>query len=315
MEYMLNELSLSTVQTKMQVYGLMENFVHAAVYAEELLGLTCLRMDESIGQNLYEVYFMRGYSVGTWLGDNQVDKDLKDKFLTITSSSPLIVDEDLKSRFDDENCFYENNLGLGIKAALIYDSLCVNFLCKECWNASSLPVRHEYIENEEIKSNRTNVKCFANRFHIQSHHAWIQQKQKQEVKNGEDLWQKKEIFFSNLFFCDRVKQNLLKVGYSTDLMNIIDRLKTLDSIAREWKEGDFNYEVINRTKNITIHPETQLTLDNYGTMRCFRLPDGTRKVFSFHIITGSLRIYFYPNDELHEIYVGYIGPHLRTWLY
>lgn len=57
MEYMLNELSLNHVQTKMQVYGLMENFVHAAVYAEQKLGLSNLRIDTSLGRNLFDLSF------------------------------------------------------------------------------------------------------------------------------------------------------------------------------------------------------------------------------------------------------------------
>ena len=44
---MLNELSLGYVQTKMQVYGLIENFVCADVYEEQKLGLNCLRIDVS----------------------------------------------------------------------------------------------------------------------------------------------------------------------------------------------------------------------------------------------------------------------------
>ena len=72
MEYMLNELSLNHVQTKMQVYGLMENFVHAAVYAEQKLGLSNLRIDTSLGRNLFDLSFLSNYSIGAWLGDFKV---------------------------------------------------------------------------------------------------------------------------------------------------------------------------------------------------------------------------------------------------
>lgn len=315
MEYMLNELSLGKVQHKIQAHGLMENFVHAVVYAEELLRLNRLRIDESIGKNLYDVYFMEGYSIGTWLHDRQVSKDLKEKFLTIISSSPLIKEEELKARFENENCLYKGRLGLGIKAAFIYESLCVNFLTEACWNVSSLQVQHEYWENEEIKTAEESIPCFANKFHIASHREWIQNKPLGKVKSGEELWDKKEEFFPHLFFCISVKQNLRTLGFSTNLTNIIERLKVLDSVGAEWKSGDFNYETINQTQKITIHPETPLTLDNYSAMRCFRLPDGRREIFSLHVITGNLRIHFYPDHTSHSLYIGYIGPHLRTWSY
>lgn len=60
---MLNELSLGYVQTKMQVYGLIENFVYAAVYAEQKLGLDCLRIDVSLGKNLYDLFLFSNYSM------------------------------------------------------------------------------------------------------------------------------------------------------------------------------------------------------------------------------------------------------------
>lgn len=312
---MLNELSLGYVQTKMQVYGLIENFVYAAVYAEQKLGLDCLRIDVSLGKNLYDLFLFSNYSIGTWLNDPKVNQDIKDKFLIITSSSPLITDNDLEKRFEEENCYYGKCLGKGIKAALICNTLCVNFLTKDCWNTNKLSVVHEYIDDDDIVSCEKEVCCFGNKYHVDSHIAWIQSLQLEDLKDGKELWEKRIDFFPNLIFCDSIKQNLSRLGKSIDITNIIKKLRVLDKVSMQWESGCFSYEAINNTTNIVIHPESQMTLDNYAAARCFLLPNGKRIVFSLHIICGNLRIYFYPDNQTCNIYVGYIGPHLRTWLY
>lgn len=68
-------------------------------------------------------------------------------------------------------------------------------------------------------------------------------------------------------------------------------------------------------KKMHIHPESQQTMDNYGSLRKFSLPNGEKEIFSLHLIVGDLRIHFYPDNESQKIYIGYIGFHLRTWLY
>lgn len=314
MEYMLNELSLKKVKTKMQAYGLMENFVHAAVEAERQLNLDRLRIDESLGDNLYDLYLVDGYSIGAWFEDYKVDSDLKAKFLSIVSLSPL-VDGELKWRFEDENCYHNGVLGLGIKASLICDTFCVNFLTADCWKSSSLSVVHEYIEEGELKSVDALLKCFSDRLHVSRHAEWFRKFREDNLKNSKELWVKRQELFPYLLFCANVKQNVARMGNSTNLNNVINRLRVLDDIAQNWNKGNFNYEEINKSHNITIHAESQLTLDNYRAVRNFRVLDGTYKTFSLHILVGDLRIHFYPDNESRKIYVGYIGIHLRTWLY
>lgn len=128
------------------------------------------------------------------------------------------------------------------------------------------------------------------------------------------MGEKKE-FFPYLTMCDSIRKNITRMGKSTNLYNVIEKLRVMNKIAQEWKKGNFNYQEINKNYNITIHPETQQTLDNYSACRCFSLPNGTREIFSLHILAGDLRIHFYPDNDSKHIYIGYIGPHLPTMLY
>jgi len=67
---------------------------------------------------------------------------------------------------------------------------------------------------------------------------------------------------------------------------------------------------VNENYSLNISPESQPTLRKFGYQRRFKLPNGTRETFEFHIKTGNLRLHFYPDNNTHEIYIGYIGKHL-----
>jgi len=312
MIYILNELSQRMVHTKLEAHEIMKTFILAANDAETKLDLKELRIDETIGRNLYELQLMDHYSIGQWSNDGQVSKDLKDKFKLITSSSPLISQNEV-DRFENEICTYNGKEGKGIKAALFYNTFCINFLADEYKGKTALAIKHEFVLNDELQNEDKSIKCFATSYHVETHKEWFFDYQKQCIQASKDLWDKRLTLFPNLFFCDKVESQIRKNGISSDITNIIERLKELDFVASIWIRGSFSHEEINHHYNLTIHPESNLTLDNYKQSRTFKLPDGHSEVFELHIIVGSLRIHFYPDNNTHKIYIGYIGHHLKTW--
>ena len=97
------------------------------------------------------------------------------------------------------------------------------------------------------------------------------------------------------------------------LLQIINRLKSLNDYAEHWKTGDFSYEDVNATTDLRISPESNNTIKNYGSLRRFTIPNQGKKLFDLHIKTGNLRFHFYPDNNNRKIYIGYIGKHLRTF--
>nr|WP_321376484.1 hypothetical protein [uncultured Bacteroides sp.] len=309
---MLNELSQIKVNTRLQVHGIMEYFVLAANEAESTLLLDELRIDEMLGNNLYDLQLMNDYSIGQWIEDENVDGDLKSKFLSIVSTSPLVNREEI-SRFESENCYYEGQLGAGIKAALFYNTFCINFFIGNYVDKISLPIKHEYISDGELKNDDEIIKCFTTSSDVLKHKDWFLNFQNENLQRSKDLWDKRTEFFPNLILCEAVKSQISRLGKSTNLTNIIERLRALNEVASSWTTGDFNYQQINDSYRLTIHPESTLTLDNYKQCRIFSLPDKRKELFDLHIITGNLRIHFYPDNNEKKIYIGYIGHHLKTW--
>jgi hypothetical protein len=79
-----------------------------------------------------------------------------------------------------------------------------------------------------------------------------------------------------------------------------------------WKTRDFSYQNVNDTSSLRISPESVSTMNLFGEDRRFQMPTGGTQIFELHIKTGNFRFHFYPDNKSKTVYIGYIGPHLRT---
>jgi hypothetical protein len=129
-----------------------------------------------------------------------------------------------------------------------------------------------------------------------------------------DLWVKREKLFPTLILCGDVEAQVSKIGNSSYLNQIVERLRTLNGAVEIWKRenGDFSYKAVNRDFPLRISPESKQTMAKFANERLFTLPDKRRESFELHIKTGDLRFHFYPDNTNRVVYVGYIGPHLST---
>lgn len=122
------------------------------------------------------------------------------------------------------------------------------------------------------------------------------------------FWDNKEILFPNLVFCERVWSQIEHLSVNDDRFGLInEKLKRLNSFTGTWMEGVFNY------KNLGLNnsPDTPTRIANTVALRTFNCPAIGDRVFSFHIkwSFGSevFRMYYYPNETNHKVYIGYIG--------
>lgn len=127
-----------------------------------------------------------------------------------------------------------------------------------------------------------------------------------------NLWSKRDKLFPNLILCGEVEDQVSRIGNSGHFNQIIERLKEFNRAVKSWDKGVFNYADINKNYSIRISPESDLTISRYGSERIFRLPNGGTECFILHIKTGDLRFHFFPDNATRKVYIGYIGPHLKT---
>ena len=316
--YMLNELSIDSVSTIPEIREILKQFVLATVKANRA-GFRDLRIYLDSGSILYSLPFMDDYKMSDWLNDPSVNFDMKAKFRDILSSSPLVRPEELiEIDIYNRSEFQHTHEGItkvahGLGAAYIHQTLCLSFLSREYWTKSHIDISHYQINVSGSNStvDVRKVYHFFDEVSFVSHTDWIQNIQLKALQRSEDLWINRTTIYPNLVFCQEVKSQIMKVGASKVLNQIFDRLHALNSYVADWTVGDFDYLDLNSKTNLRVSPESDTTINKFGTLRKFKISDGRKVVFTLHIKTGNLRFHFYPDNASQTVYIGYIGSHLR----
>ncbi|MCW6035527.1 hypothetical protein K4A83_04460 [Spirulina subsalsa FACHB-351] len=83
------------------------------------------------------------------------------------------------------------------------------------------------------------------------------------------------------------------------------RLFELETAAKEWKGGAFDYL---NTLPSKATPESESRLRQFTSRLTIPCPDGEQRLFSLHLrlTPGAWRLYFFPVQSA-QIIVGYIG--------
>jgi hypothetical protein len=299
----------------------MVNFVKAASHAATH-GFTEIRMYEGAIQSFYQIPLWDGYNIDNWLGDHDIDDDLKDKFKIIVGTFPLFKGEEIVASEEFERSefryYYEGSdeqvFGLG--AAHIYTTLAISLNSHACWQNTSLPLKHYFVKHDETDDT---VDIQTRHFHdlttFDTHLEWWQKLSVANLETSKELWEKRKDFFPHLEFSPEVEAQIKKLGFSKFLYQVIDRLKSLDQYANIWKEGNFEVSAVNESTNLNISTESDQTINRFGTLRKFTILGKGKEIFHLHIKTGDLRFHFLADQATHKIHIGYIGKHLRTVLF
>ena len=316
--YIFNELSIRPFADRYEAREKLKNFIRTCAKVREL-GFQTLRLHESI-ENLYQLQISPNYKVSQWLKDSEVEDDLKDNFRDIIFYSPLINDEEpiakeqnslseFKIKVDDEI-----KIAKGLGVAYLLETLCVSFLSNELWDSDEINnIKHWYLtEASNEITEIIAVKHASKPAHLAKHQAWFEHKKRKSLQKSRDLWELRYEFFPHLVLCGEVEKQLTHLGIQSKFFaQIIEKLKRLNEYAKNWQNGSYS-DTKAKQYGLDVSGESEGTLKKYGRQRKFRLPNKKKSLFEKHIKTGDLRFHFYPDEESHTIYVGYIGSHLST---
>jgi hypothetical protein len=313
--------------------------------AASRLGFNQLRVHKNIGKDLYNLELAPGYYVSNWLHshtptthtyakkdktvgsmqrveDDPSSHDLRERFRDIFTSAPLITDDEpIEKDINDRSTFEisiqqgELKTAEGLGAAFLLDTIALSFLSLPFWDTNQIKdLKHYHIKDDGSDVNESvEVRHASRPGHMEFHTEWLDKKKRASLMAAGDLWERREEFFPHLVLCGCIEQQLAQnIGIGSKYFNqIIDRLKSLDAYAKDWTTGKFSDKSLKRY-GLNVSGESEQTMRKYGRDRRFRLPGKGKATFEKHIKTGDLRFHFYPDEESHLIYVGYIGPHLRT---
>ena len=267
----------------------------------------------------YTIILAPNYPVRRWLNDaNERER----RFIkNLATKTPLSVDladleiQDIENSTGLSEFRYQGELAIGLGVAHLLDTVAISFISDECWNCSSLEIQAQRIneENAELIHEIIEILHASHKNHVQNHAEWIQNRIRNGVIDGEDLWDRRKELFPNLDFCDAVGKQLTNIrAGQLELQPVVKTLFELQKCCNNWKTGYFNLDEY----PIEESGESQATLKKYGNQRSFRCPDGQERLFERHVKLRfcNWRIHFFPLKPEVEIKViiGYVGSHLST---
>jgi hypothetical protein len=246
------------------------------------------------------------------LNDGEIEIEARRYFKSLVTKGAFISDvPHLQEQLLAIDCFWRDKSAFGLKAAYIAEGLALSFRSSDEWDVHLVNCKvHEIEKDGEILPRHVSIHHASTSTHLDAHASWIQLLNRQEVRNGRDLWDLRKSFFPCLIWCDAVENQLEDIP-TTALASIIRGLAQLNTFCTEWKSGAFDPELI----GCAVTPESQSTLRMYGAERTFICPDGGKRTFSWKAKVGNSRIYFDPETGPGQILIGYIGKHLRTVKY
>jgi len=308
MDLFLNELSLNRHN----------NLIGARKPFEQLASILKKNSDFSYGfqeikvsASFFSHAFTDYYVFQKWLGDNEVDADLRTLIKSKITTTPIIE----KMFSDNENkpngFIFEGILkgsktwGLGAASSKMFDSISISLSEEEKWNHHFIEIDINILQDKKIETFQEEIRHVATPEHFSKHSEWIELIKKREIQTGKLLWLKKKSIFPNLEFCDNVKKQVETFNNShPEFIQIQKRLFELDGYAS--KRG-----LIFRSEDLPskVSPESSTRLKEFSNQLIQTCPDGIQRIFSLHsrFTPGSGRIHFYPLENSNKILIGSIA--------
>lgn len=313
LEMVFNELSLRSPSSDiLTARGLMSDLIQTLRKATQSGISRTLRTSGEI--NFLEL--APNYPVSRWRNDPEVDREEQRFFRTLQNKAPLWVDiaEEIKDSFDLSDVWYQEDLAQGLGFALLMDGLAISFNSDARWDNECLEIKVRRLDEAgELIDEIEEVKHASQINHITVHAEWIKQRIQTNIKDGLDIWNRKEELFPHLSFCESVQGQLQNLNDEHPMLQLIKKkLVQLEEYSKNWSEGAFDPDCLGNTS-----PESQITLqtEKYQRERTFLCPDGENRLFNWHLKLSNWRIYYFPQSAGEKIIIGYIGLHLRTVKY
>ena len=310
LEMVLNELSLQSadsVHTARQWMSMLIQTVRAATSH----GVSrVIRTQDRI----FDIVLAPGYPLRRWLNDGEVDLEARRYIKSLTTKAPFWDGlPELHDKVLEHEFRYDGRKAPGLGVAYLLESLAISLLSEECWSVARLLLDAQWmVEEGDIKAETVHVIHAGQPAHVDAHSEWIQERLRSDIRDGNDLWNRRDELFPLLAFCEATKRQIASLS-PTMLRPVVRRLFELYIYCQGWTQGGFDPDQL-PTKTT---PESQTTLERYRAQRTWLCPDNVERTFKWHVrlTPHAWRIYFYPVPANKTIIIGYIGPHLPTTKY
>lgn len=295
---------------------IMENFIDTYYLVKNVIDDNGILLDK----DYHSFELAKNYRIEHWLNDGQIDIELRRRFRRILNQSHTIDSEKFEQEYQwkMEAEFYHNELtSRSCQLAYEIDGVLISFLSDSYWEKAVIKGIYKYLDEEggliSEDADIPNVSCKENAVLFRSEQEKISSlRTRESIHSGMDILMCKDEMFPNLIFCENaLKQLRTEIG-GTEAGQVYRKLLELQKAAKEMEKKFDKEKVMHAT------PESKATLQQFEEEHKIMMPDGTRRVFSWHVrFTGGYggRIFFEPSPEEAKMYIGHIGKKLPTVKY
>lgn len=287
-------------------------------------GLKTILVAETIDNKWFRLELAPGYYWQDWYNKHlkSENRDLIRAFRSIATHSPLF-----NSRDDDAGAdLFEVSIDgckdyNAIRAAAWHESPLISFPTTQPWNNSPLNVQINMIniETGEIEYKTIEIVNLYNYSILEKYLPELLKQRDASISSGREIVNQFESLYPGLVLCEKATMQLNKwSGSSTILKQVKTSFLYLNKFALKWQTGEIPYYSADLLRKIELpfqvsgESETVCKTPTLKRERQFWLPNGRKEYFEQHIkIHSGYRIHFFPDNDTHKIYVGYIGPHLK----
>lgn len=311
MRMILNELSLcSNCKTIEDGHKVMQEFLENYTEMDRLLtekGIILMN-------TFHNLMLAEDYSIHSWTADKRIEKRLKDKFRSLKNRSQYVNEEDYGNSEFKVVEFNQEMQAIGCLIAYEREDIVISLRTHELWDEGIIKglyfsLSDDFKNDEQINVSVPNI---SQQTHVVSFRQSAIQDTCLLISSGQDLWEKKEIFYPHLVFCKSVRDQLLEDTEKIHIEQIMKRLLKMEEYFATY-DGVFDCKLLGL--DARQESESVLNSEKYRQQRIFRTPYGDQRAFYWHIaFAGKFpgRIHFLPDEERKNCLIGYIGKHLPT---
>ncbi|MGB3509592.1 MAG: hypothetical protein WBA93_10160 [Microcoleaceae cyanobacterium] len=226
LEMVLNELSLQTPFADIPTARkLMSELIQTFIQARKL-GVKILRTHSDLNY----IKLTPNYPIVSWRNDREVDREERIFFRSLITKVPLCSDvtEEIKSKFDLSEVWYQGKLAEGLRLALISDYIAISLLSKPQWDTDFLELQvTEIDENEQLTDYSEKIVHASQSSHVKQHTEWIKNRNKNILFNrdidGQAVWESRQEFFPSLIFCEQISQQLQNLNIGDPILQQVKK--------------------------------------------------------------------------------------------
>jgi hypothetical protein len=257
--------------------------------------------------------FTENLSLRRWLFSSTGNREEKSFLARLMDKAPYVDDLEASAEATRHALLEfraSGDIARGLGVAHLHDVPAVSFRGIDNFEGPTVELNFTAVEADRMFDRVARVVHIVTPEHVTAHRAWLEERLQRSVKNGAELWERRETLFPPLDFCHRVEKQLRSLsGNEPFFTEAVRHLYVLSQTALYWQNGEFD-------PPLRWSYESAVTLANRDlcAKRMFICPDSIERVFSPHskMGYGAKRLLFLPDASTRRVWIGHIGDHLPT---